>query len=109
MLTALPVRAAAAIRSVWRERNAGNLQDVDDLGGGRGLRGIVNVGQQRQSCASANVRENAEAGVETRARNDRMDVRLALSYDALKITGCHTERPSHGSPRPFPGRAPRSR
>ena len=45
-----------------------DLQHVDDLGGGRGVRRLVNVGQQRQSRAGAHVGENAKAGVEARAR-----------------------------------------
>jgi len=79
MLTALPVRAAPRSDRSGARGNAGILQHVDDLGGGRRVRRLVDVGQQRQSRARAHVREDAEAGIEPRPRNDFIDVRLSLS------------------------------
>ena len=63
----------------------GNLQHVGDLGGRRGVRRLVDVGQDRHA------RRAPARGARTRRpssrpgpRNDRPEVRLALSYDALK-------------------------
>ena len=50
-LTARPVCAAATRRSVWRQRKAGNLQDIDRCGNGGALRGLMHIGEHRQADA----------------------------------------------------------
>ena len=65
-----------------------NLQHVDDVGGRGGLRRLVNVGQQRQSrSARARRRGRVVPHRGPGPRNDVMEVRFALSKDALKMTG----------------------
>ena len=70
MLTTLPVRAAATIRSVWRDRNAGNLQDVGDLRRPGRLPGLVDVGQDRHADLAPHARERGQPGLEPGPRND---------------------------------------
>ena len=55
-----------------------NLQHVDDRGGGRGLRGLVDVGQDRHAQFGLHASEDAEAGVEpgTAERGQRRAVGL---------------------------------
>ena len=69
----------------------GNLQDVDDLGGRRRLRRLVDVGQDRQPGALLDLGEDRAGRRRARARETRTsDVRLALSNDALKMSGTPT-------------------
>ena len=59
-LTMRPVLAAASSRSVWRDEKRGNLQNVADFRGGRGLRGFVNVGENRQLQVVFDLGENSQ-------------------------------------------------
>ena len=57
-----------------------NLQDVGDLGDRRRVRGLVDVGQDRDAGALAHAREDAQALVEARAaeRSSRRPVGLVV-------------------------------
>jgi hypothetical protein len=52
----------------------------------------MNVGKDRQPCLALDVSKNSQSLVETGARNERSDVRFALSYDALKMNGTPARR-----------------
>ena len=88
MLTTLPVRAAATSRSVWRDRNAGICRTSATSAAAAGLRGLVDVGEDRQAGARLDVGERAQARRRGPGRGTTCrDVRLALSNEALKMTG----------------------
>ena len=99
-LTGLPVLRGRHEQVGLAAQKRRNLQDVHDCRRRRGVRGLVNVGEHRQAGARFDV-GRACAGPASRPgpRNDDSDVRLALSYDALKI-----ER--HAEPRADLGAAP---
>ena len=80
MLTTRPVRAAATSRSVCRERNAGNLQHVGDLGDRRRVRGSWMSVRIGTPARLAHAREDAQPLVEARAaeRSPRRAVGLVV-------------------------------
>src|SRR5688572_365781 len=90
--TARPVRAAATIRSVWRERNAGICNTSATSAAGAACDGSwmsVRIGTAAASATRASTRRpSASPG----PRNECPDVRLALSYDALKTNGVPARR-----------------
>ena len=62
-----------------------NLQDVGDLGDRRGVRGLVDVGQDGDAGSLADARRaSASPSSSPGPRNERPEVRFALSYEALK-------------------------
>ena len=61
---ARPVAAAARMRSVCRERNAGILQDIGDFGHRLGLSWLVDIGQDGNTEFLFDARQNAEADLE---------------------------------------------
>ena len=65
----------------------GNLQHVGDFGRRRGVGRLVDVGQDRHADVVAHSAQTWRALVKPGPRNERTDVRLALSNDALKMTG----------------------
>ena len=86
MFTGLPDAATAWMKSVWRARKAGRLQHVDHLGDRRDLRNVVNVGQHRHAELVADLLEDPQPLVHSRARGSSCrDERLALSKLDLKM------------------------
>ena len=86
MLTTRPVRAAATSRSVCRREKRRDLQNVGDFGDGAGLGRLVDVGEDRHAgCVLDAPRGSRRPSREPRAAKRSSRVRLALSYDALKM------------------------
>ena len=81
--------ARAAMRSVCREER-GNLQHVGDLGGHSGFRRLVDVGDDGDVESLLIAPSTRKPSRMPGPRNDRFDVRLALSYDALNMSGMPT-------------------
>ena len=87
MFTALPVRAAAAIRSVCRERNAGIWSTSTTGAATAACHGSwisVNTGSPVRERISVSTSNPASS---PGPRNEEPDVRFALSYDALYTRG----------------------
>src|SRR3954471_9976047 len=92
MFTTRPVRAAATMRSVWRERNAGICSTSATAAAGSACSGwwmSVMIGTSQVDFTDARTRKPS---VSPGPRNDRPDVRFALSNDALKMNGTPTRR-----------------
>src|SRR5215471_16194239 len=91
-LTARPVFAAAWIRSVWRERNAGICSTSATSAAGAACDGSwmsVRIGTPAASRTCPRTRRPCSS---PGPRNDFDEVRLALSYDALKTSGTPARR-----------------
>ena len=92
MLTALRVRAAATRRSVWRRQECRNLDDVGDAGDPLGLRGFVNVGEDRETGARLHLGQRAEARLQAGTAERR--ARCAIGFvergleDEGNVAGC---------------------
>ena len=87
-LTARPVLPAACSRSVCRARNAGICSRSTTCGDGFRLVRFVNVGRHRQAGTLLDRLQGAQAFLRARVRERLLpEVRLALSNDALKISG----------------------
>src|SRR5262245_21992402 len=92
MLTTRPVFAAATIRSVCRDRNAGIWSTSATPAAGPACDGSwmsVRIGTRCVDFTAASVRSPSSS---PGPRNDRIDVRFALSYDALKTNGTRARR-----------------
>ena len=85
---ARPADGNQQIRLPRKER--WNLQHVADLRRRRDMRDFVHIGQDRQPRALLDLSENASPSLSPGPRKDETDDRLALSYDALKISGTLT-------------------
>ena len=87
MLTTRPVRAAAMQQVGLAGQKRRNLQHVGDFGRRRRLAGSwmsVRIGTFSRDLIAARMRRpSSRPG----PRNERPEVRLALSYDALKMNG----------------------
>src|SRR5829696_2962103 len=90
--TARPVRAAAAIRSVCRERNAGICRICATSATGAACAGSWMSVRMGTSAASATRASTRTPSARPGPRNDLPDVRFALSYDALKMNGTRARR-----------------
>src|SRR3954468_13551840 len=91
-LTARPVRAAASIRSVWRDRKAGICSTSATSATGAACSGAwmsVSTGTPAVSRTRPSTRTPS---LNPGPRNDEPDVRFALSYDALKMKGTPARR-----------------
>ncbi len=91
-LTVFPVRAAASTRSVCRERNAGICRTSATSATGAACAASwmsVRIGRPVRSRTSARIRRPSFS---PGPRNDRPEVRFALSYDALKTHGIPARR-----------------
>src|SRR5436190_13813733 len=87
MFTTLPVRAAATSRSVCRDRNAGicsTSATAATIAACAGSWMSVRIGRPVRTFTSSSAARPASS---PGPRKERPDVRLALSNEALKITG----------------------
>ncbi len=92
MLTGLPVRAAATRRSVWRQRNAGIWSTSTTSAAMAACAGSwtsVRMASPVRALTSESTRSPASS---PGPRNEPKEVRLALSYEALKMTGTPQRR-----------------
>ena len=80
MFTGRPLSAAATTRSVWRQRNAGNLQHVHDFGHGGDVGHLMHVSQYRNVHFVFHFLQNAQAFLHARPAiaADRSAVRLVV-------------------------------
>jgi hypothetical protein len=79
MLTGLPARATAWMKSVCRHRNAGVCSTSTTLATGRDLVLVVHVGQDRHAHLAADLGEDAQALVHAWPRKLACELRFALS------------------------------
>ena len=84
-LTTLPVRGRRDQQIGLPRQERRNLQDVDHLGRRRRLRRLVDVGEHRHAELGLHPLEDAQTLGQAGAAERADDVRLALSYDALKM------------------------
>ena len=88
MLTTRPVLRGRDDQIGLPREKRRDLQHVGDRRHGRGLSGLVDVGQDRARRRASLTRPSTRSpSSRPGPRNEVSDVRLALSYDALKMYG----------------------